>query len=32
MLFVTYGIVLIFVNAAILWLMSIFFKGLVIDS
>ncbi len=32
LLFVTYGIVLIFVNAAILWLMSIFFKGLVIDS
>ncbi|MCL4267851.1 MAG: phage holin family protein [Anaerolineae bacterium] len=32
LLFVTYGLVLIIVNAAILWLMSVFFKSLVIDN
>ena len=32
LLFVTYGVVLILVNAVILWLTSIFFKSLVINS
>ncbi|MBX3060844.1 MAG: phage holin family protein [Anaerolineae bacterium] len=32
LLFVTYGLVLIVVNAAILWLTSLIFKSLVIDS
>ncbi|HRQ41999.1 MAG TPA: phage holin family protein [Chloroflexota bacterium] len=32
LLFVTYGIVLILVNAAILWLTSLIFKSLVIDG
>ena len=32
LLFVTYGVVLILANAVILWLTSIFFKSLVINS
>lgn len=32
LLFVTYGVVLIIVNAAILWLTSVVFKSLIIES